>query len=108
MLGDLVQVLGGERQAAICRELTKRFEEVSRGTLAELADAFAERSVKGEIVVLVDRARGVQVSDQSMEDALRDALKTMRLKDAATAVSEALGLPRRKVYQAALGMEKEE
>ena len=42
-----------------------------------------------------------------MEDALRDALKTMRLKDAATAVSEALGLPRRKVYQAALGMEKE-
>ncbi len=108
MLGDLVQVLGGERQAAVCRELTKRFEEVSRGTLAELADAFADRAVKGEIVVLVDRARGVQVSDQSMEDALRDALKTMRLKDAATAVSEALGLPRRKVYQAALGMEKEE
>ncbi len=108
MLGDLVQVLGGERQAAVCRELTKRFEEVSRGTLAELADAFAERSVKGEIVVLVDRARGVQVSDQSMEDALRDALKTMRLKDAATAVSEALGLPRRKVYQAALEMGKNE
>ena len=108
MLGDLVQVLGEERQAAVCRELTKRFEEVSRGTLAELADAFAERSVKGEIVVLVDRARGVQVSDQSMEDALRDALKTMRLKDAATAVSEALGLPRRKVYQAALEMGKNE
>jgi len=108
MLGDLVQVLGGERQAAVCRELTKRFEEVLRGTLAELADAFAERSVKGEIVVLVDRARGVQVSDQSMEDALRDALKTMRLKDAATAVSEALGLPRRKVYQAALEMGKNE
>ncbi len=107
MLGDLVQKLGGERQAAVCRELTKRFEEVSRGTLAELADAFADRSVKGEIVVLVDRARGVRVSDQSMEDALRDALKTMRMKDAATAVSEALGLPRRKVYQAALGMEKE-
>ncbi|AXX99122.1 16S rRNA (cytidine(1402)-2'-O)-methyltransferase [Profundibacter amoris] len=106
MLGDLVQKLGGERQAVVCRELTKRFEEVSRGTLAELADAFAERSVKGEIVVLVDRARGVRVSDQLMEDALREALKTMRLKDAATTVSEALGLPRRKVYQAALGMEK--
>ncbi len=107
MLGDLAQVLGGDRQAAVCRELTKRFEEVSRGTLDELNAAFADRTVKGEIVVLVDRARGVAVSDQTMEDALRDALKTMRLKDAATAVSEALGLPRRKVYQAALDMDKE-
>ena len=106
MLGDLAQTLGEDRQAAVCRELTKRFEEVSRGTLAELVADFSDRTVKGEIVVLVDRARGVQVSDQSMEDALRDALKTMRLKDAATAVSEALGLPRRKVYQAALSMEK--
>ena len=107
MLGDLVQTLGGDRQAAVCRELTKRFEEVSRGTLDELNAAFADRTVKGEIVVLVDRARKVAVSDQTMEDALRDALKTMRLKDAATAVSEALGLPRRKVYQAALDMDKE-
>lgn len=107
MLGDLAQTLGGDRQAAVCRELTKRFEEVSRGTLAELDAAFADRTVKGEIVVLVDRARGVAVSDQTMEDALRDALKTMRLKDAATAVSQALGLPRRKVYQAALDMDKE-
>ena len=107
MLGDLAQTLGKDRQAAVCRELTKRFEEVSRGTLAELVADFSDRTVKGEIVVLVDRARDVQVSDQSMEDALRDALKTMRLKDAATAVSEALGLPRRKVYQAALSMEKD-
>lgn len=107
MLGDLVQTLGGDRQAAVCRELTKRFEEVSRGTLDDLNAAFADRSVKGEIVVLVDRARGMTVSDQSMEDALRDALKTMRIKDAATAVSEALGMPRRKVYQTALDMAKD-
>ena len=107
MLGDLAQVLGGDRQAAVCRELTKRFEEVSRGTLDELNAAFSDRSVKGEIVVLVDRARGATVSDQSMEDALHGALKTMRLKDAATAVSEALGMPRRKVYQAALDMNKD-
>ena len=106
MLGDLVQTLGGQRQAAVCRELTKKFEEVSRGTLDELNAAFSDRSVKGEIVVLVDRAHGEVVSDQSMEDALQDALKTMRIKDAATVVSEALGLPRRKVYQAALAMQK--
>lgn len=107
MLGDLVQTLGGERQAAVCRELTKRFEEISRGTLDELAAAFSERSVKGEIVVLVDRARVVAVSVQSMEKALVDALKTMRIKDAATVVSEALNVPRRKVYQAALALEKD-
>lgn len=107
MLGDLAQTLGGERQAAVCRELTKRFEEVSRGTLDELSAAFSDRTVKGEIVVLVDRARGIAVSDQSMEDALREALKTMRIKDAATVVSEALGIQRRKVYQAALELGKD-
>ncbi len=107
MLGDLVQTLGGDRQAAVCRELTKRFEEVSRGTLDELSAAFSDRTVKGEIVVLVDRARGIAVSDQSMEDALREALKTMRIKDAATVVSEALGIQRRKVYQAALELGKD-
>jgi 16S rRNA (cytidine1402-2'-O)-methyltransferase len=107
MLGDLVQTLGGQRQAVVCRELTKRFEEVSRGTLDELNAAFSVRSVKGEIVVLVDRAHRETASDQTMEDALRDALKTMRIKDAATLVSEALGIKRRKVYQAALAMEKE-
>jgi len=69
--------------------------------------AFLDRAVKGEIVVLVDRARGIAVSDQSMEDALREALKTMRIKDAATVVSETLGIQRRKVYQAALGLEKD-
>lgn len=107
MLSDLVQTLGSDRQAAVCRELTKRFEEVSRGTLDELVEAFSDRSVKGEIVVLVDRSRVGAVSDQSMEDALLEALKTMRIKDAATVVSEALGIPRRKVYQAALDFNKD-
>jgi len=107
MLGDLVITLGGDRQAAVCRELTKRFEEVSRGTLDELNAQFSERSVKGEIVVLVDRVRSVGVSDQSMEDALREAMKTMRIKDAATAVAEALEMPKRKVYQAALALNKD-
>ena len=107
MLADLVQTLGGERQAAVCRELTKRFEEVSRGSLNELTQAFSDRTVKGEIVVLVDRARVSAVSDQTMEDALREALKSMRVKDAATAVSEALGIQRRKVYQAALELGKD-
>lgn len=104
LLTDLRDILGEGREAAVCRELTKRFEEVSRGTLGELADAFSDRRVKGEIVVLVGRGGAETVAEGDVAAALRDAMKTMRIKDAATAVAGALGLPRRDVYQIALGL----
>lgn len=102
LLEDLSQYMGAGRYAAICRELTKRFEEVSRGTLQELADAFSGRVVKGEIVVLVDRAAEAKADAETVEDALNMALVKMTVKDAASAVAEAYGLPRRDVYQLAL------
>ncbi len=105
LLTDLVETAGANRQAAIARELTKKFEEVLRGTLGELADRLATRTLKGEVVVLVDRGHD-EVGDATMETALRRALETMSLKDAAATVAEAYGLKRRKVYQAALEMEK--
>ncbi|WP_296429547.1 16S rRNA (cytidine(1402)-2'-O)-methyltransferase [Yoonia sp.] len=108
MLANLREVLGGDRQAVVCRELTKKFEEVSRGDLGGLADAFAGRQVKGEVVVLVGRAGAQDVADIDVTQALRDAMKTMRVKDAATVVAGALGLPRRQVYQIALGLGDEE
>ena len=102
LLEDLSQYMGEGRYAAVCRELTKRFEEVSRGSLRELADAFAGRTVKGEIVVLIDRADAVKADANTVEIALKVALETMTVKDAAAAVAEAYGLPRREVYQLAL------
>lgn len=102
LLEDLSQYLGEGRYCAVCRELTKRFEEVSRGTLGELAAAFSGRVVKGEIVVLIDRAGDVQADAELVEAALTKALTTMTVKDAALAVSEAFGLPRRDIYQLAL------
>lgn len=108
MLANLRDVLGETRQAAVCRELTKRFEEVTRGTLGELADAYAGRNVKGELVVLVGRAGATDVAEGDVTTALRDAMKTMRVKDAATVVAGALGLPRRQVYQIALAMGDDE
>jgi 16S rRNA (cytidine1402-2'-O)-methyltransferase len=102
LLEDLAQVLGEGRQAVVCRELTKRFEEVTRGTLAELVAAYADRTVKGEIVVLVDRPSEVVVDAQMLEQALEQALTKMTVKDAAAAVAEAFGIPRREVYQMAL------
>ncbi|MGR3591874.1 MAG: 16S rRNA (cytidine(1402)-2'-O)-methyltransferase [Limimaricola soesokkakensis] len=106
LLGSLRDILGADRPVALCRELTKRFEEVIRGTAAEVCAAIEGRTLKGEIVVLVGRAETEEVTGADLETALRDAMRTMRMKDAATAVAGALGLPRREVYQAALALEK--
>jgi 16S rRNA (cytidine1402-2'-O)-methyltransferase len=106
-LADMAEVLGPDRPAAMCREITKKFEEVRRGTLAELAQKLAEKSVKGEVVLLVDRPRSPIVKDSDLESDLTDALKTMSLKDAADVVSEMHGVKRRTVYQMALKLGKE-
>jgi 16S rRNA (cytidine1402-2'-O)-methyltransferase len=102
LLEDMAHVLGEGRQAVVCRELTKRFEEISRGALADLVTVYANRTVKGEIVVLVDRPSDVVVDAQMLEQALEQALTRMSVKDAAAAVAEAFGIPRREVYQMAL------
>ncbi|MBN2906646.1 MAG: 16S rRNA (cytidine(1402)-2'-O)-methyltransferase [Rhodobacteraceae bacterium] len=107
-LGELAQHLGQEREAAVCRELTKRFEEVSRGTLGALAQEFATREVKGEIVVLVGRGGDQQAAAADVETALRNALDRVSLKDAVAEVSAALNLPRRQVYQVALKLEEKQ
>ncbi len=107
LLTELVQHLGGERDAVLCRELTKRFEEVRRGTLETLAAEFADRPVKGEIVVLIDRAAPVAHSETEMEDALRETMKDKPLKQAVAETAARLDLPRRQVYQAALRLKGE-
>lgn len=104
LLNELRETWGPERRAALCRELTKRFEEVLRGTLSELGETLADRDLKGEAIVLVDRDRGEPAGSDGMEDALREALRDMSVKEAASMVAGSLGLPRRMVYQAALAM----
>jgi 16S rRNA (cytidine1402-2'-O)-methyltransferase len=107
MLRDAATVLGTGRQAAVCRELTKKFEEVRRGTLEELAANYAEKTPKGEIVVLIDRSRSDSVNSVDLETALQEALGSMSVRDAADMVAQAHDLPRRKVYQAALALGKD-
>lgn len=104
LLTDMAEVLGPDRQAVVCRELTKRFEEVTRGPLGTLAATFAARDIKGEIVVLVDRAPPLEVSPESVETALREALTQMSVKDAASFVSQTLGVSRKSAYQIALDL----
>jgi 16S rRNA (cytidine1402-2'-O)-methyltransferase len=102
ILSELVQSHGGERQAAVCRELTKRFEEVTRGTLSDLQQSFAGRNVKGEIVLVIDRNTAQKADAGTIEEALVSAMQKMTVKDAAAAVSEAFGMPKREIYQLAL------
>jgi len=108
LLTEMAETFGKERAAAVCRELTKRFEDVSRGTLGELAEAFAGRTVKGEIVVLVDRPGDRVVDAESIRAALRDALGHGSVRDAAARVAAALNLPRKDVYRMALQLAERE
>ncbi len=106
MLGELCDVLGGEREAALCRELTKKHEEVIRMPLAELASTVSDRTLRGEIVLVVGRGEKRVAGPEALDQALDAALAEMRLKDAVAHVAQALDLPRRQVYQAALKKEK--
>lgn len=108
ILGDLCEVLGSDRDVALCRELTKKFEEVVTGTAEEVRDQISERSLKGEIVLLIGRAEGHATNEADVAEALVQAMQTMRLKDAATAVAGAMGLPRRDIYQLALKLKEEQ
>ncbi|MDB6453855.1 16S rRNA (cytidine(1402)-2'-O)-methyltransferase [Falsirhodobacter sp. 20TX0035] len=100
-LRDMAEVLG-DRSAVVCRELTKKFEETVRDTLPALAEAYADASVKGEIVVLIDRALPQAATEADVETALRAALEHASVKDAAAEVAARLNLPKRDVYQLAL------
>ena len=106
-LADMAEVLGPERPAAMCRELTKKFEETRRDTLANLAQNLAASPVKGEIVLVVDRARSQKISEIDIESDLIAALDQMSVKDAADMVSSVHGIKRRAVYQMALKLGKD-
>ena len=102
-LADMAAELG-DRPAAVARELTKLYEEVRRGTLAELARHYAAAGPpKGEIVVVVGPPLPAPPpSDADLDASLKAALARLSVRDAASEVADALGLKRRTVYARAL------
>lgn len=107
MLADAAAALGPDRPATVCRELTKRFEECREGSLAELAEAYADAPPKGEIVVLIGKGDSEEISESDLDQSLSEALLTMSVRDAADAVSGMYGVKRRPVYQRAMALAKE-
>ncbi|OYW51759.1 MAG: 16S rRNA (cytidine(1402)-2'-O)-methyltransferase [Rhizobiales bacterium 17-65-6] len=103
-LADLAEGLG-PRPAAVCRELTKTFEEVRRADLATLAAHYAEAGPpKGEIVLVIGPPQEEAVEDMDVDAALARALSDHSLKDAVAAVAGVTGRPKREVYARALAL----
>jgi 16S rRNA (cytidine1402-2'-O)-methyltransferase len=95
----------GERRIAVCRELTKAFEEVFRGTISEAISHYAEP--RGEFTLVVEGATGV--TSEPGEDAIVRELKQhlsdgVSVRDSAAQVAAELGVPRRLVYKLSLGL----
>lgn len=104
-LNDMVEVFSGEREATVCRELTKKFEEARPGSLQELADHYQEANTpKGEIVIVLGPPVKTEVTDDDIDQALLTALKDLRVKDAAKQVSQQFGIPRNQAYERALDL----
>ncbi|MER8009258.1 16S rRNA (cytidine(1402)-2'-O)-methyltransferase [Streptomyces sp. NPDC094149] len=102
-LAAMAEAFGADRRAAVCRELTKTYEEVRRGPLAELAE-WAAAGVRGEITVVVEGAPDRGAQDVSAEELVRRVRVREeageRRKEAIAAVAAQAGLPKREVFDA--------
>ncbi|MCL3881957.1 16S rRNA (cytidine(1402)-2'-O)-methyltransferase [Marivita sp. GX14005] len=105
MLRDAAAELG-PRKAVVCRELTKRFEERCEGSLEDLSRRYEGESVKGEIVVIIERAAHQDTDPATLDAALKKALTRGSVKDAASEVAQKLGISRREAYQRAMALAK--
>jgi 16S rRNA (cytidine1402-2'-O)-methyltransferase len=105
---DLASIMGA-REAAICRELTKLHEEVSRSTLAELASRADQLETRGEFVLVIGPpdADARVMSADSLDELLRNTLSHSSLKDAVAEAVALSGRPRREIYARALELAKD-
>ena len=106
-LNDMAAVLG-TRQAAVVRELTKKFEQTVRGTFDELSDHYrANGWPKGEIVIVVAPAEQKVPGREEINALLKRALTTMSVKDAAAFVAGQTGESKKQIYQTALKLKND-
>ena len=103
-LSVMDRLYGSERRLAVCRELTKKFEEVFRGTVGELKETFLAKNVKGEIVLVLEPFKSKNHNIDLIDKELEISLKNSSVKDSVSVVAETLGLSKRLVYNRALNL----
>lgn len=104
-LADCAAVLGAARRGAVCREMTKAFEEVRRDTLGSLAAAYGQgATVKGEVVLLVEPFAPEPTDANEAEALLGRLAQTMKPGEAATEAARLTGLPRKELYRKLLAL----
>jgi len=99
-LTAMAQALGEERRVTVCRELTKMFEEVIRGSLRDLI-AWSANGVKGEITLVVEGTRGPSIGfDDALKRVGEKVAAGQKVTDAARTVAQETGYPKRELYDA--------
>ncbi len=104
-LADLATIFGA-RPAALARELTKKFEEVRRALLPDLAALYAQQPPRGEVTLVVGPAPETVETEAGLDELLIAALRTQSVREAAAGVAQATGLPRKQVYARALQLKE--
>ena len=100
-MDDLLAGLG-PRPAALTRELTKRHEEVVRGSLTELSEKLRDTSIKGECVIVIGPPGEQKISDTRIANELQERLTHESLREAAKAIAKDLGVSKSRVYDIGL------
>lgn len=105
-LKSAAEVLGADRPAAVCRELTKAYEEIRRGTLGELAASYAGETVRGEIVLAIGPGQAAAPSEDDVDALLARLARELPAGKAATEAASLTGLARKDLYQRLLAMKE--
>lgn len=106
-LKDAQEILG-DREGSICREMTKLYEDVQKGTLSKLKEHYETYSPRGEIVVVIEGASSSSsFNEEDLETHLKKALETYSLKEAVNLVATVMGISKREIYQRALQLKFE-
>ena len=97
------KIFGFDKKTVICKELTKKFEEVNRGILGDLVQSFSMlKNIKGEFVILLENICKREISDKEIISELLSQLKTKSVKSSVSLISKKLEISRKKVYDIAL------
>ena len=112
LVANLLEVFGGARRVALCREMTKKYEEVFRGTIKELHEWITDREILGEVTLVIEGAATEEVRARTPQEiseqvALREGVG-MERKAAVAAVAEEFGLRKREVFDALVASKMEQ